>query len=390
MIRTALLFTLLATTTLSAHDLPRSNNDFALSLYEAAKETSPGNFVYSPYSLFSCLSAVYIGAKGETAEKIEAVLHLKGEQNELPSLSQELLQQLTSKGELKVAHHLYFDEEITLLPDFCRQLQRGFRAQIGLLDFTLPERARKTINASVFKDTEGKIPELLREGSIAEETRLVLTSTAYFKGAFAHPFQERYTQIAPFYQEDGQLVPAQMMSQLAPLPYFENEAMQLLLLPFTGPASDFAFFVMLPKENGLGFLEEKLCACLFNHALNGAVRRRVQLTLPKFTLTHPWEMNQALSKMGMALALSQEANFSGIDGKRDLYLGRIAHETFFSLDESGVTAAAATGATFNVTTSIDSTSPIIFNANHPFIFGIIDLKTKTLLFFGKHSQPCPL
>jgi serpin B len=79
-----------------------------------------------------------------------------------------------------------------------------------------------------------------------------------------------------------------------------------------------------------------------------------------------------------------QANFSGIDGLTDLYLNKVVHETYFALAENGVTAAAATGASMNVTSA--PTEPAEFNADHPFLFFIVDLKSTEVLFIGKFAD----
>ncbi len=66
---------------------------------------------------------------------------------------------------------------------------------------------------------------------------------------------------------------------------------------------------------------------------------------------------------------------------------KVLHEAFFVLDEQGVTAAAATAAGISATSIIDKTPPVPMNANHPFLFFIVDLKSQEILFMGKIAQP---
>lgn len=99
------------------------------------------------------------------------------------------------------------------------------------------------------------------------------------------------------------------------------------------------------------------------------------------------ELNPALQALGIKLAFTKEGDFSGIDGMRDLFLSKVVHDTFFSLDEAGVTAAAATAASINATAVLEKNPPIEFTANHPFLFLIADLNNKTVLFMGKFQRP---
>jgi serpin B len=79
------------------------------------------------------------------------------------------------------------------------------------------------------------------------------------------------------------------------------------------------------------------------------------------------------------------ADFSGMDGTRDLYITDVIHKAFVEVDESGTEAAAATAVIVG-TTSVPA-DPIKVTIDRPFLFLIRDIETGTVLFLGRVMDP---
>jgi serpin B len=112
----------------------------------------------------------------------------------------------------------------------------------------------------------------------------------------------------------------------------------------------------------------------------------VSLNLPKFEFSSDFGLADTLKAMGMPSAFDPNtADFSGITGKRDLYITDVVHKAFVSLDENGTEAAAASGVMMG-TTSLPP-EPVVFTADRPFIFLIRDIPTGAILFVGRVLNP---
>ena len=110
--------------------------------------------------------------------------------------------------------------------------------------------------------------------------------------------------------------------------------------------------------------------------------------VPKFTLTAQFQLNDVLSALGMPLAFDgQQANFSGMDGRQDLFLSAVFHKAFVDVNEEGTEAAAATGAVVGAMAMPVREPPKEFRADHPFIFLIRDEATGCILFMGRVTDP---
>jgi serpin B len=356
-------------------DLPLDGvSSFGWDLF-AATAKNDKNTIFSPYSIYSCLAMTAAGAKEDTLKEMQKVLRLP---LNLTKLANALTANNESlQGHLKIANSLWVAPKFAILADFRKTIEIAFHASIQSLDFSASQEAANTINQWIANHTDQKITELFSPSDLQNTTRLVLANSLYFSAKFLSPFNPKMTSTQSFWVDTDSIVKTPMMEQTAPFLYVEDETFQTIAVPMQ--AHQIAFVVFLPKEktfSGLSMTSDKFKALLEN--LDAA---KVHVRLPKFTLKEKFDLNQTLAQLGISTAFTPQANFSGIDGKTDLFLSKVLHEAYFALDESGIVAAAATGAAMNVTSTAGS--PKEFIADHPFIFALVDLQTKIPLFLGK-------
>ena len=112
---------------------------------------------------------------------------------------------------------------------------------------------------------------------------------------------------------------------------------------------------------------------------------KVNIIMPKFKFEKKYFMGNTLAEMGMPTAFSPgEADFSGMDGSKNLYLGFVIHQAYVDVNEEGTEAAAATAAGIQ-TTAIHIEN--YFKADHSFVFIIQDKETGSILFMGRVENP---
>lgn len=262
-----------------------------------------------------------------------------------------------------------------------------------LLDFAhAPEPSRETVNAWVAARTKDKIKDLLPPGSVSELTRLVLTNAVYFYGPWLRAFDEKQTRDRDFTTLSGRVVQAPMMSldvrgEPLELRYAEQEGeYQALELPYTGERV--TMLVLLPRESRYRAIERSLDGGRLTAITSALVKTRLdEVRLPKFKFTSASiSLKPVLASLGMADAFEPKvADFSGIDGTRDLFVQDVVHKAFVSVDESGTEAAAGTGVIVGVTAAPPPAKRFI--ANRPFVFLIRDRETGAILFIGRVTNP---
>jgi serpin B len=366
------------------------HNAFGLDLYKRLRGS--GNLFFSPYSIAQVLTMTSAGARTRTAQQMAQTLHAALAQEQLHLAANALDLALASRGanedrfRLEIANTVWGQRDFTFRPEFLDVLAANYGAGLRLVDFkTAPEPARATINATIAQQTHDKIKDLLPPGSIVDTTRMVLANAIYFNAKWVAPFEKDATHDGPFTPDTGSAVTVPMMTRQATYPYGSGQGYQAIALPYRGGVS---MVVLLPDAGQLGVFEAGLDAARLQAILDGLKPREVLLTLPKFEYhSDSISLRQPLVALGMADAFDPDAaDFSGMDGKRDLYISDAYHKAMVRVDEEGTEAAAATGVVIGLTSARTET-PFTLVIDRPFVFAIRDDATGALLFMGRMVNP---
>jgi serpin B len=174
------------------------------------------------------------------------------------------------------------------------------------------------------------------------------------------------------------------MHQTHGLRYAADDDVQVLELPYARDGS-LSMIILLPKQvDGLADLEKRLTAENLQTWTDELQPQRVAVWLPKFKMTSEFSLSDALKAMGMPLAFSDQADFSGMSTQERLFISAVIHKAFVDVDEEGTEAAAATAvAVMKSATARPAEDSIEFRADHPFVFLIRDQRTQSILFFGR-------
>jgi serpin B len=245
------------------------------------------------------------------------------------------------------------------------------------------EAARATINGWVADQTEHRIPELFAPGGLDPTTVLALVNAIVFQGTWDGPFDAGATANAPFQLAQGTAVQTPMMHRHDPIATATIPGGEIGVLPFHG--KDLSMVVALPERpDGLPAIEAALSADAIAQWI-AAAKLDPELTdvaLPKFAITSAVDLATALEQLGITSAFDpQLADFSPIDGARNLYLQQVVHRAVLAVDEHGATAAAATGV------GLTPTAALAFVVDRPFVFFIYDHVTGSILFLGRLADP---
>jgi len=382
----------------------KGNNKFALEIF-AKLQSTKGNLFFSPYSISTALAMVHAGARNETESQMARVLHFPvsvdqitdSTSKSLPDRQQfassfgNIIKDLNNRSQkggytLNVANALWGQKDYGFLEKFLELIETSYDGRLNEVDFVrATETARKTINAWVEKKTNDKIKNLISEGVLDSMTRLVLTNAIYFKGNWARQFEENRTKDSPFTLADSQKIDVATMNQKAEFGYMETDTFQALDLPYVD--EELSMVILLPnKFDALDEFEKTLTPDNLSLWLAKIHKREVVVFVPKFKMTSQFSLASVLKSMGMQDAFSSGADFSGINGKRDLFISAVIHKAYVEVNEEGTEAAAATGVVMRLT-SIGPAPIPVFRADHPFLFLIRDNLSGGILFIGRVANP---
>uniref|UniRef100_A0A8C1TAE1 Serpin B6 n=1 Tax=Cyprinus carpio TaxID=7962 RepID=A0A8C1TAE1_CYPCA len=434
--------------------LTAANTQFSLNLFKKISGgNASGNVFYSPISISSALAMVSLGAKGNTAAQMFQVLGfnnppkmpdavtpapyqqaqkpqiacgVKG-QHELPMMQQtqklekpaelkkspaqltsgqktedqihssfnKLMSELNKPGApyvLSLANRLYGEQSYQFVEKFLNDAKRYYEAGLEEVDFKKkPDAVRLDINKWVEKNTQGKIKDLLPQGTIDLLTRLVLVNAIYFKGNWLVKFPKEATRDGQFNLNKYRTKPVKMMYQESkfPLAFIPEMNSQVLELPYVG--KNLSMMIILPNEiedetTGLQKLEKALTyEKLMEWTKPSKMRQQVvNVSLPRFKMEETYDnMKSLLISMGMEDVFDErKVNLSGMSPSNDLVVTKVVHKAFIEVNEEGTEAAASTG----VVVGIRSSAPM-FIADHPFLFFIRHNPSNSILFYGRFCSP---
>ena len=379
-----------------------ANNKFAFELYSEIDKSEQGNMFYSSYSMSAALAMTYEGAKGQTAEEMKSVFHFP-ESNTLRPNFAAIYNEINKKNKpykLSTGNALWVQQDYPFLEDYTSRVEKYYGGKAANLDFIgETEKSRQTINTFIEEQTNDKIKDLIPQGALTPDIRLVLTNAVYFKGTWVWEFDKSDTRDQDFKITPTNIVKTPMMfmnNDKAKFNYADFGDLQILELPYKG--EDISMLIFLPKQGEDYDLETgeiitsdytlddiELSSDKLNEYKSQMHETKLDhISIPKFEFDTKYFMNDALSAMGMSTAFTDSADFSGMTGKDGLLISFVIHQAYVKVDEEGTEAAAATAVGVDVT----SVSPRKeFRADNPFVFIIQEKETGNILFMGRVVDP---
>ena len=375
--------------------LIEATNTFSIELYNKLKEPTK-NLFFSPFSIYTVLAMVYAGARGSTEKQMRDILNINLEQNRFQSEFKKLLRIFyDGKGsELNLANLVCIQEDYSVLEKFLWIIDDIYNGAIWELDFNAVKESCAKINAWVAEKTQGKILNIL--DSIDENMGIIVVNAIYFKGAWEYPFKERLTEDDSFTLSSGEKISVPMMHQTDKFRFLEEDGFKILEMPYKGERvfgtyERISMVIFLPDKNdGLEELENLLTYNTIMNQLSKLQKlweRKIKIIFPKFKFETKYELLKPLYDLGLVDAFSDNADFSGIAKDPPESISRIIHKAFVDVNERGTEAAAVTALRILGGSLGPIQKPPEFRADHPFLFFLIDSKTKTILFIGKLTNP---
>ena len=381
----------------NASQVAAANNNFTFKIYSKLSNGSndSDNIFFSPFSIYTALSMTAEGARGNTSKQMQTVLGSSTNLITTRTGFESILGSLNSqKGvTLSIADSIRVEKTFPINPEFSSALSSYYGAIAYVADFKNNSAGETTdINNWVSSKTNQKINNLIPQGDLDVNTTLVLADAVYFKGNWAKQFDKQNTSYDTFFTP-SQNVQVPMMHLTTNASYYSNNDLQALELNYQN--SNLSMLILLPLQNqSFSQVESTISASQINNITSGLSTQDVAISLPKFNMTLSEELNGILVALGMRNAFNKTAaNLSGmgipgsVNPNNNLYISHVLHKAFIQVNEQGTQAAAATAVVVSGVTAIARPMPITFDADHPFLFFIVDRQSGTILFMGRASNP---
>ena len=343
-------------------------NDLAVSLLQGGYGEGE-NCLIAPYSILVTLAMVANGAQGETLAQIQNLTGLSVE-----DMNSYLSAMEKNHGrELCSSNSLWVKEDYAIKDSFLQSLADRYDAGVYSAPFT--ESTLQAINTWVEESTAGKITEVLDK--MDPNATLYLLNCLSFDAKWEHIYEENNIHEAPFHGAQGEQTVDFLFSEEAV--YLEDENTKGFMKDYEG--NRYSFVALLPNE---GTSMADYVAALTGESLTRLIENAQNTTVitetPKFTVESDLDLSGILSDLGMTEAFTMEADFSGIEDRKELYISNFLHKTSLTLDEAGTQAGAATVVEFATKGVLLSPRTVILD--RPFVMGIYDKTNACFLFLG--------
>lgn len=397
-------------------------------------ESSPGNVVFSPYSIGTAVSMALSGARGDTAAEMMRALSMRMAPDAIDIANAEMLSILngydhsaappvcppgaTANGpncemrpqggtnpcqsglhlvgnrcegpgtpapsaRLLAANALMLGKRGDLIaPDYVASLKAKYAAEV-FKDASLDD-----INGWVAKKTEGKISRLLDR--LDPNSAAVLLNAVYFKARWASVFDPKLTKAEAFNLSRSQKADVSMMNQTASFSLVSRGGYRALRMNYQ--VADLGLVIVLPDDvEGVNAVARRLgpdeLAELFTALRDGQAKKPVALALPRFKAEYRADLMAPFEQLGIHKAFdANNADFSGMTGRPAaagrLHIDQIVHRAVIEVTEESTEAAAATGVGVR-SMAIPAPTPVTFRVDHPFLFYLVDDTSGAILFQGR-------
>ena len=364
-----------------------ANNGFAVDFYREVS-AKDGNIFFSPTSMFVAFSALYEGARENTADQMRQVFGFEPDLQARYNATARLMSSVNRddpNATLEMANALWPALQFVPSDSYVDAVRSVYLADVERVDFTGGGVDR--INSWASEKTHGKIEEVLTPDAVDASTFLVITNSIYFNGSWTVPFPEEDTVNHDFWKRPSESVKTDFMRVQDRFDYASLDGAQIIRMPYVGDR--LSMLVILPNDrDGIGSLESGVSAGQMAQWKQSMQSHEVSVFMPKFTMETSYSLPAYLSSLGMVDVFDDSlADLSGIAPvePNGLYVSEAIHKAYVDVNEVGTEAAAITAMVLAYTSS--QPPPPMFIANHPFIFIIQDDESGAILFMGRLSDP---
>lgn len=376
----------------------RATNEFGLDLFQRLAEGG-GNVFFSPPVVASMLGLVYAGARGSTAEQIAAAVgprlpdslfHVGMNRLALDLAARRIPKSKTADGEKSVdltfARSVWAQESYAFATSYLETLSTRYDVGVNVIDFRRsPAAAAEAINAWVAAQTKAKVGRLLGGRTLDANTRLLFVGAVHFLASWEDSFDPLRTHPGTFHPLGGSAIDVPMMHAQRGNRYSEGDGYQALELPYY--RQQLSMVIVLPAADRFMQIRARANAAWLDDVCARMRLEQLKIGIPRFALSlDPTSLKEPLKAMGVRDAFTENADFSGIEPKRELSVADIVQETRLDVTELGTEAASAAGALVAVSAA-DLPDTRSFEVDRSFLVFIRDRASGLVLFAGQILNP---
>ena len=360
----------------------------------AALADPSDNVVVSPLSIAIALAMLEPGATGDAQTQLRTLLRIDDPvawHASMNALSQELEARVAELPEpsdeqdpgefvARIANAAFVQPDYPFLPAYLDVVGTNYGAAIEELDFMADQAAAADrINEFIATATDDHITDLVNASDIDPATKLALVNALLLRASWQSQFDAEATVDDEFTLLDGSPVTVPFMHGFGD----RSGSGDGWVAASKQLVGNVRLDVVLPDEGRFDEIADTLPSVLSEfdqRATSGA-----ELVVPRFETRVDVALTDVLPGIGLTAPFT-EGNLLGIADDPQLVLDKALHQTWLSVDETGIEAAAATVLVM-IATSAPALEPVPVVLDRPFLFQIVDGVSGATLFTGRIMDP---
>ncbi|XP_055539859.1 glia-derived nexin-like isoform X2 [Wyeomyia smithii] len=364
--------------------------EFALNLFRTIDRPPNGNSVISPLLPQLLLANLVDFTDPETNRQLLQAIRLYPDQlDKLTKTLQDVSRNTVNTVEFAsvnfVANNLKLNNSYT-------ENARLRNIDVLPVNFNQPNQVARTANKWVSDKTHRLINEIVSPGSLSPETRLLLANSIFFKGKWKYTFVQ--TEPGQFESSPGRVHKVNNMFQLNKLRYGElkladGDGFRWLELPYEGNTLAMLIFLPLRRhqlEPSLQKLHAKNLALIMAQLQDDYIDTKVNVRLPKFTLTDSVSLNGPLQRLGLN-SIFHDRNALKYLSNEPTIVSDVTQRTYLSVDEQGTKATSVASLSIVPLSITPQFRQIQFDVDQPFLAMIVDKNERYPVFIGQIYEP---
>jgi len=353
--------------------LATSQVAFGLELFKAvAKTTRAETIAVSPLSMFRLLGAVHVGARLESASRIESTLHIDQIPPDQFYIGMTSFQRNTGTFGInfKDSSRINFFPLTPLRPEWMTTIK-------GIYDVDVQNGKATIISKSPSKKRKAR-PALWSGLTNDKRQDMGLYSSVSCHGVWEKGFDFVQTSNQPFYTYANQLVTIPMMQRTGRYAYLKGNGFQAVSMPLAG--GRVSVYLFMP-DHSLGKFYSRLNTYTWERWMLLFEPKMGTVRVPRLSIVDSSTINEAFMQLGAGYLFTDRAYFGGIGDFPKL--SKIESVVSLYLDESGQAPVAEV---MNASIAdLKEDPPFLLIFNRPFFYAVRDTLTGAILVMGMYG-----
>ena len=351
--------------------------DFSVNLFKKCNDGRT-NVMVSPASVISALAMTFNGAEGDTLKQFENTV-CGGDIDEFNKFFGNYMKNMTDDKNVTFdnANSIWIREGLEVKKDFLQKNADYYGA--GVFNAPFDDSTVNDINKWVKDNTGGYIDNIISE--LSPDSVMCLVNAVYFDAGWEEPYEENQVRDNDFTDISGNSKKVKMMHSSDKMDYIHGDNVTGFIKPYEG---NYSFVALLPDEDvSVNDFIDGFSGDEFTELIDSRKSATVISGIPEFCYDYDTSLGDALMAMGITDAFSDDADFSGITEKKDIFISEVLHKTHIDVNTDGTKAAAATAVIMeDGCAMIEEEEVYQVTLDRPFVYAIVDNDNYLPVFMG--------